>query len=252
MGFLTFFFLFFDDDVNICFVLSPRGINTFHGQRVCSDSFFEGCQHCSSKAPSPKAARQGLSHDCLDELPSFGWSACVTDVFFSHGPQATVARAMSEGTCWPLCREKPGLNSYFCSVEVVWVLLRVFLEAWKLCKSNNYPLLFEALDKKALHEVAHPFCGVCFNQQHIPLPPGIGIRCRRWGQGSSRHAPQLAPYSCLLTAWLSWQPPESLPTLVLLKSKQTLAVQWWRSFLVLIMSIEIFLILPVCLTAWMS
>lgn len=118
----------------------------------------------------------------------------------------------------------PFLWGIFRSFEVVWVLPCVFFEAWQFWKSNNYSLLSETLDKKVLHEVAHPFCGVSFNQQHISLPPGTGIRCRRWGLQSSRHAPQLAPYSSLLTAWLSWQPPESLPTPVLLRSKQTLAV----------------------------
>lgn len=43
------------DDVCICFVPSdPMESALFLVSTVCRDSFFEGCQHCSPKAWSPK------------------------------------------------------------------------------------------------------------------------------------------------------------------------------------------------------
>lgn len=66
-GSSDFYFLFgqesCSDDVCICFVpSSPMESVLFLVSIVCRDSFFKGCQHCSPRAWSPKAAVQRLSH----------------------------------------------------------------------------------------------------------------------------------------------------------------------------------------------
>lgn len=51
---------------DVCFVPSyPMESALFLVSIVCRDSFFRGCQHCSPKAWSPKAAVQRLTHDGL-------------------------------------------------------------------------------------------------------------------------------------------------------------------------------------------
>lgn len=49
----------------------------------------------------------------------------------------------------------------------------MFLEVSKALKSNNFLLSETSDEKKVLHEVAHPFCCVCFNQQNL-FPEGSG------------------------------------------------------------------------------
>lgn len=98
------------DDVCICFVPSyPMESALFLVSIVCRDSLFKGCQHCSPKAWSPKAAVQRLTHDGLGSTriccQVFG-GECMCHWCSPLTEKRPLLLDPWRRMCWPIFRER--------------------------------------------------------------------------------------------------------------------------------------------------
>lgn len=99
-----------NDDVCICFVPSyPMESALFLVSIVCRDSLFKGCQHCSPKAWSPKAAVQRLTHDGLGSTriccQVFG-GECMCHWCSPLTEKRPLLLDPWRRMCWPIFRER--------------------------------------------------------------------------------------------------------------------------------------------------
>lgn len=148
----------------VCSILS-RGIDTSCGQHICSDSLFKGCQHCSSKASSPKAARQRLSHGCL------GCTRISCQVFggenMSHwcSPLSQPWEATGstwEDLCWRIFGER--LTCFFHFLEMVWIFA-----SWKSQRLWNPVILYSLRQQMEIRFYMKLPILVCALTNKIPL-----------------------------------------------------------------------------------